>query len=122
VVLARRAETLPETQVPRLGLFAGAYGGLVAALLQQLWRLLTGPFDQSAVEEFRRILPGDFPAEGVRLFERLLEGGEVGVLGTLVSALLLIAVFALFGALGAALWSRLSRPAPVVPDGPPEQE
>lgn len=120
VALIRRQEALPDRDLPKVGLLAGAYAGLVATVLELVWNIFFGLPAIDRLAEIRRMMPSQMPPETTRLFEQLFTSGTMG----LASALTRIFLFALFGALGAVVYGRLVRPKSdaspprPAPDGP----
>lgn len=108
VVLVRRREPLPDAGAPKVGALAGAYAALVMVTLDVLAMLigLGGGFDPA---EFGEFLPEGMPPEGMALVGWFTESGTMQVLFTLVGGLIVAGVYAALGALGALLYTRLSR-------------
>jgi len=118
VYLVRRREPGMAEDAASLGALAGAYAGLVSAVVDFLWAAAVGALGGMDYARVRTYLPEDLPPEAQRMLERLLESGVTGPAGMLASAIVTILLFAVFGALGAALYARLSRTG----EGPPRPE
>ena len=110
VHLARRRPEEGGVGPAALGAIAGAYAGLVSSLIEFLWAMAAGTFGRMDYEQVRSMLPEDLPQEGARMLERMLESGFAGPAGLLISAVLSMILFAIFGALGAVLYERLTGP------------
>ncbi|MFO7769552.1 MAG: hypothetical protein R6W82_11440 [bacterium] len=126
VHLARRGEPEGVHDPLPLGARAGAYAGLVSSLLKLLWAAAAGSMGRVDIERVRSYLPDEMPREAGRMVERMLESGVAGPAGLIFSAVLSIILFAIFGALGAVLYDRISGPRdrreqPPPPPGPGEE-
>ena len=116
LLLVLRERPQPPPPAAPLGALAGLWAGLVAGLLGLFATLLFGPpsgLDPSAVSAF---LPADFDP---RLWTRLGNLAEPDPLVVLLTTLLQMGLFALFGMLGALVTAALrSRPGDrTEPDG-----
>jgi hypothetical protein len=122
VVLIRRREPLEDRDVPRVGALAGAYAGLVALTLRLIGMVLFGASQQAQLDDIQRIFPDTLPPESLDFLTSLASGGSTQIGVVIAGGILEIALFALFGTLGALLYARMTRPpaprtAPV--DQPP---
>jgi len=125
VAVVGRKEVVSDRQAPGIGALAGAFAGLVASSLQLLYSLITpGPSLTSMLGSIRDIVPGGIPDSSMELLQGLPESGLAMVTMHLFSALFMMGIFAGFGALGALLYQRLTRPSvspPAVGTDPGDQ-
>ncbi len=120
VYLARRSGPGQAGGPAALGALAGAYAGLVSSVVEFLWAALAGSLGAADIERIRTYLPEDLPPEAARMLERMMESGFTGPAGLILSAIMSMILFAIFGALGAVLYARFSSGAPLPP--PPEED
>ena len=125
VAVVGRTEIVPDRQASGIGALAGAFAGLVASSLQLLYSLITPtPSLTSMFGSIRDIVPGGIPESSMELLQGLPESGLAMVAMQLFSALFMMGIFAGFGALGALLYQRLTRPSvppPADETGPGDQ-
>jgi hypothetical protein len=134
VAVTGRSEPLVEKQAPSTGALAGVFAGLVASIMQLVWALVSGVSMTGMVDSLREMMPESIPEGSLQMLEGLPQSGLALVAMQLFSALFLMGIFAGFGALGALLYVRLTKPAtppspaaaepgePPEPDGTAEPE
>ena len=126
VAVISRTEQLVEKQVPATGALAGVFAGLVTSVLQLVWALISGFSMTGIMDSLGDLMPGGLPEGSLEMLQGMPESGLAMVAMQLISALFLMGIFAGFGALGALLYARLTRPTtpppPVIsePGEPPE--
>ena len=111
VAVVGRSETVPDRQAPGIGALAGAFAGLVASSIQLVYTLLAGPSLNSMLGSLQEIIPGGIPDSSVELLQGLPESGLAMIAMHLFSTLFMMGVFAGFGAPGALIYQRLTRPS-----------
>jgi len=110
VAVVRRTDTLPDRQAPGIGALAGAFAGLVTSSIQLVYTLFSGPSLNSMLGSIQDLVPGGIPDSSMELLQGLPESGLAVVAMHLFSALFMMGIFAGFGALGALIYQRLTRP------------
>jgi len=95
-----------------MGAFAGAFAGLVSSTAQLIYSVATGPVLESALGNLRNYLPESVPEQSLELLQQWSGSGLAMLAMHLVSALFIVAVFAVFGALGGLLYNRIAPPTP----------
>ena len=111
VVLIRRREPLEERDVPRVGALAGAYAGLVALTLRLIGMVLFGRSQGDQFGQLQEIFPDTFSPDSLDFLAALTRDGSAQIGVIVAGGILEIALFALFGALGALLYARITRPS-----------
>jgi hypothetical protein len=136
IAVVIRAGAFQERETAATGALAGAFAGLISSTIESVWGLLMGPAMAGFLERIERYLPDDVPPGTLDMLQSLPEQGLALVAMKLISTIFSMAVFAGFGALGALLYLRLTRPPgappsgdtppaagnPVLPDGSAEPE
>ena len=128
IAVVGRSEPLVEKEVPMTGALAGVFAGLVTSVLQLVWTLLSGFSMTGMLDSLGEMMPGGIPEGSLEMLQGLPESGLAMVAMQLFSALFLMGIFAGFGALGALLYARLTRPStpppPIAPEtgGAPEAD
>lgn len=112
VALIRGREQLTYADAPKMGALAGAFAGLVSSTGQLLYRFVAGPSVESMLSSLQGVLPETIPEQSIEMFEGLAGSGIAMVIVHFLMTLFLIAIFAMFGALGGMLYIRLLRPSP----------
>lgn len=112
VALIRRREPITKADVPKMGALAGAFAGLVSSTAQLIYSIAAGPVLESALGNLRNYLPVSVPEQSLEMLQQWSGSGLAMLAMQLVSALFLVAVFAVFGALGGLLYNRIAPPAP----------
>jgi len=95
-----------------MGALAGAFAGLVSSTAQLIYSIAAGPVLESALGNLRNYLPESVPEQSLEMLQQWSGSGLAMLAMQLVSALFLVAVFAVFGALGGLLYKRIAPPAP----------
>lgn len=108
VALIRGKEPLEDREAPKMGAIAGAFAGLVSSTGQLLYSIVAGPSMASFMGEIKGYLPDTFSEQSLTVFEGMADSGIVAVTFHLFSALFLMAIFSVFGALGALLYVRFT--------------
>ena len=108
MLLVRRDPAGSTLPAATLGALAGAWSGLVAGLLGLFSTLLLGPSARFESEDFSTFLPEGLDPQS---WSDLAFFTESNPLTVLLTTLLQIGVFALFGLLGALLTAALRPPA-----------
>jgi len=109
-IVVRREGPPEEKEVPVTGALAGAFAGLVASMLQLVWTLVSGFSMSGMVDSLRDLVPTGIPEGSLEMLQSLPESGLAMVVMHLFSTLFMMGIFAGFGALGAMLHGRLTRP------------
>lgn len=110
VALTGKGKERTASEAPVVGALAGAFAGLVSSTLQLLYAVTIGPSLSGTISSLRGILPGSIPEESLRMLEGLPESGLALLVMHVISAILVMGIFAVFGALGGLIYDRLSRP------------
>jgi len=110
-----RTASLKEGEGAVTGALAGAFAGLVSSTLEVLWGLFMGPAMAGVFERLERYLPDNVPPGTLDFLQNLPEQGLALLAMQFFSAIFSMVLFAGFGALGALLYLRLTRPPQVPP-------
>jgi len=111
IAVVGRSGPVVEKEVPVTGALAGVFAGLVTSVLQLVWTLMSGFSMTGMIDSLRDLIPGGIPESSLEMLQGLPESGLAMVAMQLFSALFLMGIFSGFGALGALLYARLTRPA-----------
>ncbi len=115
VAIVARTRVQREGEGAATGALAGAFAGLVSATLELLWTLTVGPAVSGLLDRVERFLPEDLPSGALDFLSHLPESGLALIAMQFVSAIFSMVLFAGFGALGALIYLRLTRPAKAPP-------
>jgi hypothetical protein len=115
VAVVIRAGAFNEGEGAATGALAGAFAGLISSTIEILWALMMGPAFADLFERIERYLPDDVPPGTLDFLQNLPDQGLAMVAMKLFSTIFSMAIFAGFGALGALLYLRLTKPPRVPP-------
>ena len=122
VALIRGRESLDDRDAPKMGAIAGAFAGLVSSTGQLLYSIVAGPSTASFMGEIKGYLPDTFPEQSLEAFEGMASSGFAAVIFHFFSAIFMMAIFAVFGALGALLYVRFTGRKPAASPEPGDVE
>lgn len=122
VALIRGRESLDDRDAPKTGAIAGAFAGLVSATGQLLYSIMAGPSTTSFLGEIKRYLPDTFPEQSLEAFEGMASSGITAAIFHFISGMAMIAIFSVFGALGALLYVRFTGRKPAASPEPGDVE
>lgn len=118
VALIRGRESLDDRDAPKMGAIAGAFAGLVSSTGQLLYSIAVGPSTAGFIGEIKGYLPDAFPEQSLKAFEGMAGSGIGAVILHFFSAIFLMAIFSVFGALGALLYVRFTGRKPAASPEP----